>query len=285
MLMNKQDLDITLLRTFAAVAEREHFGAAAQAVYRTQAAVSQQMQRLEALVGCSLFVRVGRSKRLTEEGTRLLSYARRILSLNDEAYGVMTNTDTKSVVKIGVSADCVDSLMPEYLARCAEHYPRLRIDIQVGRSRWLGATLRRGDLDLVLDVENHDGLPCHALRTSPIIWLAGARFHPRRNVPLPLVLMQSTCSFRQTAITLLEQGNRPWRIAFETTTLAGIRAALRAGLGVTARSIEMLTPDLKIVDQDLGLPQLPSISYKLFTHGKPGNRNISGIVRIFTGRL
>lgn len=283
--MSSRDFDVSLLRTFVAVAERGHFGAAAEAVFRTQAAVSQQMQRLEALVGAKLFARVGRGKRLTEEGTRLLSYARRILALNDEAYLVMTSRETKSLVKIGASADCVDALLPDYLARCAEQYPRLRIDIQVGRSRWLGAALRRGDLDLVVDVENHEGLPRHTLRTSPIIWLAGARYQHRRDASLPLVLMQSDCSFRQMATELIAEEGRSWRIAFETTTLAGIRAALRAGLGVTARSIEMLTPDLKIVDQELGLPPLPPISYNLYTREETGSRDVDAVVRIFTGRL
>ncbi|MCW8226299.1 LysR family transcriptional regulator, partial [Verminephrobacter eiseniae] len=154
--METRDLDMELLRTFVAAAERESFAVAAARVFRTQAAVSLQMQRLEAVVGCALFTRVGRNKRLSDQGVRLLEYARRILSLNDEAYRAMTQEVFEYPVKIGACADAVDTLMPEYLEMCAETYPSLRIDIQVGRSRWLASALRRGDVDLVVDVAPHE---------------------------------------------------------------------------------------------------------------------------------
>ena len=82
------NLDLDLLRTFVAVADLSTFAAAAAAVCRTQSAVSQQMQRLEQLVGKELFARHGRNKLLTEQGIQLLSYARKILRFNDEALHV-----------------------------------------------------------------------------------------------------------------------------------------------------------------------------------------------------
>ncbi len=263
--MEIRDLDVTLLRTFAAAAERENFAQAAEKVFRTQAAVSQQMQRLEAVVGCDLFTRVGRNKRLTDQGVRLLEYARRILSLNDEAYRAMTQAVFEYPVKIAACVDAVDTLLPEYLAMCAESYPGLRVDIQVGRSRWLASALRRGDVDLMLDVAPHEDFHHVVLRTSPVVWIGGARFHAQPSVPLPLVLVDSGCPFRGMAIEALAQGERPWRAAFQTSTLAGVRAALRAGLGITPRTIEMLTPELKVVDQELALPRLPPISYRLYS--------------------
>ena len=87
--MGLRNLDLGLLRTFTAVAERESFAVAAETVFRSQAAVSQQMQRLESVLGCTLFVRIGRNKRLTDQGARLLEYAKRIMSLNDEACRAM----------------------------------------------------------------------------------------------------------------------------------------------------------------------------------------------------
>ena len=69
------NLDLDLLRTFVAVADLNTFAAAAAAVCRTQSAVSQQMQRLEQLVGKELFARHGRNKLLTEQGIQLLGYA------------------------------------------------------------------------------------------------------------------------------------------------------------------------------------------------------------------
>jgi len=79
------NLDIKLLRTFVAVAERKTFSATAETICRTQSAVSQQMQRLEQVMGKELFIRHGRNKQLTEYGVQLLHYARKILAFNDEA--------------------------------------------------------------------------------------------------------------------------------------------------------------------------------------------------------
>ncbi len=208
---------------------------------------------------------MGRNKRLSDQGVRLLEYARRILSLNDEAYRAMTQEVFEYPVKIGACADAVDTLMPEYLEMCAETYPSLRIDIQVGRSRWLASALRRGDVDLVVDVAPHEEFHHVVLRTSPVVWLAGARFHYQQNLALPLVLIDSACPFRGMALEALAQKERNWRPTFQTSTLAGIRAALRAGLGITPRTIEMLTSDMKVVDHELGLPPLPSISYRLYS--------------------
>ncbi len=263
--MGPRNIDINLLRTFVAAAESEHFGSAAKKIYKSQAAVSQQMQRLESLLGCALFERVGRNKRLTDQGTKLLKYAKRILSLNDEVFRAMSRTVFEHPVRLGACPDGVDSLLPDYLALCAETYPGLRIDIQIGGSRWLAAALRRGDIDLALDVASHEGFQSTVLRVSPVVWIAGARFRFQRGLPVPLVLADSACIFRREAVAALDEAGIPWREAFQTTTLAGIRAALRAGLGISARTIEMLTPNLKVVDKEVGLPTLPPISYSLFS--------------------
>ncbi len=270
--MSFRNLDIGLLRTFVAVAEKENFAVAAEKVFRTQAAVSQQMQKLETALGCTLFERVGRSKRLTIEGHRFLDYARRIVGLNDEACRAMAQQAFDEPVKIGACADAVDSLIPGYLEMCAEAFPGLRVDIQVGPIRWLTASLRRGEVDLVvmLDPVANPDFDQVVLRTSPVSWIAGARYHHQAGVPVPLVLIEGACPFRRMAIKALTEANIPWRIAFQTSTLAGIRAALRAGMGVTPRTVEMLAPDLKVSDPHAGLPALPSISYRLYARpGKP----------------
>lgn len=78
-------LDVDLLRTFAIIAEGGSFTRAAERVGRTQAAVSLQMQRLEALAGAELFVRTrGGAPRLTAKGSYLLERAQELVALNDD---------------------------------------------------------------------------------------------------------------------------------------------------------------------------------------------------------
>jgi DNA-binding transcriptional LysR family regulator len=284
--MSFRNLDIGLLRTFVAVAEKENFAMAAEKVFRTQAAVSQQMQKLEAALGCALFERAGRSKRMTTEGNRFLDYARRIVGLNDEAYRAMTQRTFDEPVRIGACADAVDSLIPEYLEMCAEAFPGLRVDIQVGRSRWLASSLRRGDIDLVvmLDPAPNPEFEQVVLRTSPVTWIAGARYHHQPGAPVPLVLIERSCPFHSMAIKALSEADITWRIVFQTSTLAGIRAALRAGMGVTPRTVEMLAPDLKVLDPHNGMPALPTISYRLYARPGKLSESAQGVGRLISPR-
>ena len=78
-------LDVDQLRTFVAITDAGSFTRAAELVHKTQSAVSMQMKRLEERLGKELFARDGRQSRLTEEGERLLDYARRIVRLNLQA--------------------------------------------------------------------------------------------------------------------------------------------------------------------------------------------------------
>lgn len=94
------NLELDLLRTFVAVVDGNTFAAAAESVCRTQSAVSQQMQRLESLIGKELFARQGRNKTLTEAGTQLLNYARRILRLNDEACLSLMHEEIDGILKL-----------------------------------------------------------------------------------------------------------------------------------------------------------------------------------------
>ncbi|NGE23402.1 transcriptional regulator LrhA, partial [Klebsiella pneumoniae] len=125
------NLDLDLLRTFVAVADLNTFAAAAAAVCRTQSAVSQQMQRLEQLVGRELFARHGRNKLLTDHGLQLLGYARQILRANDDATASLAYNDAEGELRIGASDDSVDSLLPFLLNRIASVYPRMAVDVRI----------------------------------------------------------------------------------------------------------------------------------------------------------
>ena len=282
--MTRIHLDLNLLRTFVAVAAQESFARAADEVFRTQAAVTQQMQRLETLTGCELFRRIGRKKHLTEEGALLLDYAKQILRLNDDACRAITTKISDQPVRLGACPDVVDTLLPEYLALSAKTYPGLRIEIVVGRTRWLASALRRGNVDMFLDVEDLDEFPRETLRTSPVVWIAGGRFRHGAHAALPLVLIDAPCVFRDKAIASLEEANIRWRVAFETNTLAGVRAALRAGLGITLRSVEMLLPDLKVLGEEFGLPRLPSVSFQLYHRGEHNSQSAQRIHDLFAPR-
>jgi DNA-binding transcriptional LysR family regulator len=84
-------LDIDQLRTFIAIAETGSFTKAAEVVNKTQSAVSMQMKRLEERIERPIFARDGRASKLTEDGARLLDYARRLVKLNIETVAAFSD--------------------------------------------------------------------------------------------------------------------------------------------------------------------------------------------------
>ncbi len=85
-----RNLDTALLRAFVAVAETAGMTSAANVLNLTQAAVSQQIKRLEDAFGTALFTRDRRGLTLTAAGERLFAKAKRLLALNDEIWAEMT---------------------------------------------------------------------------------------------------------------------------------------------------------------------------------------------------
>lgn len=257
------NLDLDLLRTFVAVADLNTFAAAAAAVCRTQSAVSQQMQRLEQLVGKELFARHGRNKLLTEHGLQLLGYARKILRFNDEACTSLMYSNIEGSLIIGASDDTADTLLPFLLNRVATFYPRLAIDVRVKRSPFIADMLSNGEVDLAITTAKIDTHSHVILRTSPTLWYCSADYQFQPGESVPLVVMDEPSSFRDMATEQLTQAGIAWHIAYVASSLSAIRAAVRAGLGVTARPIEMMSPDLRVLGETESLPCLPETHYAL----------------------
>ncbi|WP_145523189.1 virulence transcriptional regulator RovM [Yersinia rohdei] len=271
------NLDLDLLRTFVAVADLNTFASAAAAVCRTQSAVSQQMQRLEQLVGKELFARHGRNKLLTEHGLQLLGYARKILRFNDEACTSLMYSNIEGALIIGASDDTADTLLPFLLNRVATLYPRLAIDVRVKRSPLIADMLSQGEVDLAITTAKVDTHPHVFLRTSPTLWYCSADYQFQSGESVPLVVMDEPSPFRDMAIEHLTRAGIAWRIAYVASSLSAIRAAVRAGLGVTARPIEMMSPDLRVLGEAEGLPRLPETNYSLCKGNQCGNELASAI--------
>lgn len=257
-------LDLELLRTFIAVVDHHSFAEAGTHLNRTQSSVTQHMQRLEQQVGVNLFEKQGRQKRLTEAGLQLLRHARQMLSMNDEALSSLRENSLSGVLRIGSPHDIADTILPPVLSHIARSAPRLRLEIDVGRSPFLMEDLHRGKVDMVISTREDPNLEGFALRTSPVWWICSAQYLHNPSDPLPLILVDEPSIYRRYALEALERANIPWRQAYLASNLIGIKAATRAGLGVTARSMEMLGPDMRVLGETDGLPRLPDVTYHLW---------------------
>src|ERR1700761_5462293 len=143
-------LDLDLLRSFVSVVEAGGFTRAGERVHRTQSTVSQQIRRLEDDFGRPLLNRIGKRVTPTEDGERLLSYARRILSLAEEARDVIGRPEAEGIVRLGIPEDFAAYRLTSLLGSFARSHPGLRLDVRADQSIYLRRDLERGDLDLAL---------------------------------------------------------------------------------------------------------------------------------------
>ncbi|RPH30403.1 transcriptional regulator LrhA [Buttiauxella warmboldiae] len=265
------NLDLDLLRTFVAVADLNTFAAAAVAVCRTQSAVSQQMQRLEQLVGKELFARHGRNKLLTEHGIQLLGYARKILRFNDEACTSLMFSNLQGVLTIGASDETADTILPFLLNRISSVYPKLALDVRVKRNPFIEEMLNQQEVDLVVTTSKPAHCESIVLRTSPTLWYCASDYLFQKGETVPLVMLDDPSPYRDMMLEHLNAERIPWRIAYVASTLSAVRAAVKAGLGITARPVEMMSPELRVLGNADGLPVMPETQYLLCRNLHSGN--------------
>src|SRR5919206_3651965 len=141
-------IDVDQLRTFIAIAETGSFTKAAEVVHKTQSAVSMQMKRLEERLGKSIFARDGRASKLTEDGDRLLDYARRIIKLNIEALAAFNDKELTGRVRLGLPDDYADRYLPEIMARFSRAYPGVELTVICDPSVDLAKRIDGNELDL-----------------------------------------------------------------------------------------------------------------------------------------
>src|SRR5260370_17845300 len=143
-------LDLELLRSFASVVDSGGFTGAGWRVHRTESTVSQQIKRLEDDLGQPLLNRTAKDVTPTEAGERLLSYARRLLSLAEEARDVLARPGNEGAVRLGVPEDFAAYRLAKLLAAFSRSHPGLRLDVRSDQSTYLKRDLESGELHLAL---------------------------------------------------------------------------------------------------------------------------------------
>lgn len=248
------NLPTNLLRSFVAIVDTGSMLSAADRVFVTQSALSLQVKRLEELVQQALFVRDGRRLALTPAGDILLDYSRRVLSLHDEAIAAVSNSQFAGPVRIGMVQDFADTLLTGLLATFSSLHPDAQIYARVAGTAELQTLLERRQLDVILGFAGSND--ANAIVTGPMRWYGNGDL-TRKNV-IPLAVIEQPCRFREAAIRTLENADIPYRIAVETPNLSTLKAAVQAGLAVTART-HMFLRDLDPLEAER-LPDLPGIA-------------------------
>jgi DNA-binding transcriptional LysR family regulator len=258
-----KDLEIALLRSFVTAVREGSISRAATTLGLTQPALSQQLRRLEGAVGRPLLYRSPSGVSPTRAGEELLPYAERILSLSAEAL-TQTGRDLTGHCGVGLLEDLAAAELPQALADLARLHPGATLEVLTFPNAAMRQAYDAGRVQLVLDqLPDVPGPPRWTVR-RPLVWAIGQGVDVAAD-PLPVVLFSDPCPFRTAMLETLGNADRGWRVAFESNSLVGVLAAVRAGLGVSALMPANVDPIMVSHDRN-ALPTLPDIELGLARH-------------------
>ena len=225
--------DPRLLRAFVTIIEAGSFTLAAERLHMTQSTVSQQLARLEQAVGKQLIDRNARPLQLTSAGEYLISYARRILALQQEAQNVLGDPTGTIPIHIGLPEDIMNTDMALALSAFSKQHRSIRLDVTAGLSRDLMEGYRNGQFDLVIVKETLASADHHATFPEEMAWFESIDHGGNWSDPIPLVTFPQGGLYREDMFERIERERRHWYIAFTSNSLASVLIGVETGLGLS----------------------------------------------------
>lgn len=269
--------DLRLLHAFVAVTNAGNISRAAQRLCRSQSAVSEQIKKLEAACGVPLFKRARRGVAPTAAGERLLPHAREMLALSDAAYRDMHDARLTGELHLGITDYFRPAAIATLLRRIQSMHPALRLHISIRDSATIEADADQFDIGLSMTILEADargdaassGQAGIALRREALVWAGPAAFDTRPPAPLPLVALHQPCALRQSITRRLSAADIGYEVTHSASGVAGLQAAVLAGLGITCINQSALLDDMVDLGDALALPRMPDVEFRL-TPARPG---------------
>lgn len=256
------NLEFDLLRTFVVICETGSFRAASEIVARTQSAVSLQVKRLEEELGEILFDRDPQGIRPTTRGEQLLSHARQILQLHDEAVQALDRrrSDDRDL-RLGIGADYGQTLLGRVLDVIRTDLPNVTLQVVCGASEDLGVQLREGRIEIAFLDEGEGIAQGPVVHRERCVWATGGEAHLRD--PVPLALVPQHCLYRRWATDRLDDVGKPYRIIATAHSIGALTAIVRSGHAVATLAESALTPGMRALEEADGFPALPMIDVRV----------------------
>lgn len=280
-------VDLDMLRSFVAIVESGSMTKAARLVYRTPAAVSLQIKKLEELLGVRLMERTSRSTDLTVHGELLMSYARKLLSINQELIGRFNQSQPVQTLKFGLAEQFGVTDLPAVLSQFSKAYPHIRVAVVVGRSTEIRQKFERNEIDVGLVNLLIESPPDYMQLVSRerLCWVTVSGSAVAQQLPLKLSLAETGCSWRELAEEALSDSGLDYTIAYSSDSFMGQVAAVKADLAIAAIPFSLLDAPLIEVDKSVGLPPIgivPTYVLQRPASNSPNNAILASHTEILT---
>ena len=284
-IMSYQTIDLTLLRTFVVVIETGRITNAANRLNISQPAASQQLHRLEDILGKAVFEPHSRDKKLTDAGELLFGYAKEMLRLNDQVFARFQSPTVPCRIRLGTPDLYASFFLPGILAEFNKIYPTVQIDLKCALSHKLVDAFIKNELDLVFATQMPGKIKGEFVRTEPLFFVTANGSSAQHKDPLPLALLPKGNLYRDHAIKALEKQGRPWYVACESESISGLLTSVRAGFAVTVLTQPAVETDLRICSRSDGVPNLPAVDLVLYSNKNKSNASCNRLSEFLFNRL
>jgi DNA-binding transcriptional LysR family regulator len=259
---------------------------AAELLYRSQSAISLQIQQLEGIVGAPLLRRHARGVSLTREGEVIVAYADRILRLAHELMESMDQELVSGTVRFGLTEDYAVGRLPHLLREFSEMPHSIEIQCFVANQTELERYLDEDRIDLALAATDYMSREPLVHWTSPLLWVASRHFTFDKNQPLPLItITENEQRWESRVFETLDDCGIPWRIVYSSSRFAPLFVAAEAGLGLAFMIGECLRPSLRTLGETDGLPELPSVEFGFFASQPTPTREVTALMKLLMEAL
>ena len=258
------------LRTFKTVADLSSFSLAAQRLKLSQPSVSYQVKELEEALGLPLLDRLGKRVQLTEAGTLLYGYARRMLDVLDDATVAIEEMRgiKRGNLRVGASTTVGIYLLPAALGAFKKLHPGLVISLEIGTRARVQEQVLRNDLDLAVvgPASRDPDLSIIPFISDELVVVApaGHPFATRHGLSLkdladqPFVMREAASGSRWSLEKAARKAGAKLQVAMELGSNGAIKHAVESGLGLAVISRYACTLELssrRLVELDVrGFP-------------------------------
>lgn len=226
-------LESDLLRTFLAIVDAGSVTAGAARIHRSQSATSLQLKQLEDVVGQALVSRHGRGVEPTPAGARLIPVARRVTGALDTALASFHEAEIEGRLRLGLAEGVAHDIQSNVLAAFCRRHSQVELEVHCALGDGFDKALRNGDLDLAVYESAELTGTQELLRTERLVWMTARNHDAAQRDPLPVAMFDHSCWWREAAMADLVRSERNWRTVFTSESVAGVRAAVEAGMAVS----------------------------------------------------
>ena len=274
----QRNLDIGTLRSLITVIDMAGVTKAANKLNLTQSTVSMQIKRLEDTLDMTLLQREGRLMKPTREGEQLLSYARKLISINDETVDRLMKSDHDGELRFGVPLDLAETYVPQILKQFVYDYPQVKVSLTLDNTYLLLREFDAGKLDFILTTEFDISAKGHTLLYRDLVWTGAIDGIAHTRKPVPLAFPKN-CIFNKPAIEALDAQGIEWvdTLAQNNHRFDSGSIAVAADLGIRADIEGFLAPGTTpISNQTNCLPKLPRYQINAYVTDGP-NKDIADV--------